>query len=369
MRILFILKKKEDSYGGGDYGQTEGDRFNGSMSTGLLNSVRFVVDALNSAPHGLYANLVVVNDNNDIDREVTRFKPDVVIIEALWVVPEKFDVLVPLHPTVKWVVRLHSAIPFIANEGIAMKWTLAYLTKRNVYVSCNDSRILASLRTLVAHVDGWVGAARILYQPNCYEGADRPLKPRSTSGPVNVGCFGAIRPMKNQLAQAVAAIAWADSLGRPMNFNINAGRVEMKGSPVLHNLQALFADPSVMARGHHLAERPWLSHDDFLDLCAQMDVGMQVSNSETFNIVAADMVTVGVPVVGSPEISWLPRALQADPSSQDSMVRGLRRAWRHSKFAVKASRGNLGRLSARNLDAWISSLEFLVPFTQGRHRR
>jgi len=75
---------------------------------------------------GVEASLVEVVDNNCIDREVHKYKPTHVFIEALWVVPEKFDVLIPLHPTVQWNVRLHSNTPFIANEGSAMDWITKY---------------------------------------------------------------------------------------------------------------------------------------------------------------------------------------------------------------------------------------------------
>src|SRR5688500_11649943 len=107
-RILFILKARDAT---NTYGYSCG------LSTGLLNSATFVQDMLDS--NGFTTKLVVVIDNNDIDREVTAFRPTHVIIEALWVVPSKFQILKKLHPSVKWIVRLHSEAPFLANEGIA----------------------------------------------------------------------------------------------------------------------------------------------------------------------------------------------------------------------------------------------------------
>ena len=83
-RVLFILKRKED-YSQEDYSKSQG------LATGLLNSPTFVNDML--IDEGVESKLVVVIDNNDIDREVTSYKPTHVIIEALWVVPEKFDIL------------------------------------------------------------------------------------------------------------------------------------------------------------------------------------------------------------------------------------------------------------------------------------
>ena len=91
---------------------------------------------------GIPAKVVVVVDNNDIDREVAAYKPTHVIIEALWVVPEKFEVLSKLHPGVKWIVRYHSEVAFLASEGIAMKWTQGYLAQNNVFIGINSPRTM-----------------------------------------------------------------------------------------------------------------------------------------------------------------------------------------------------------------------------------
>ena len=81
MRIQFICKKNE-CYGFETYTR---------RSSGLYNSTSFIVRGLKA--RGIDAEIIEVIDNNCIDKEVTRYKPDVVVIEALWVVPEKFDIL------------------------------------------------------------------------------------------------------------------------------------------------------------------------------------------------------------------------------------------------------------------------------------
>src|ERR1700733_12166807 len=111
-KILFLCKINE-CYGFQQYSYSR-------KSSGLFNSTQFVSSALNAA--GFNSKVVDVIDNNDIDREVSLFKPDIVVIEALWVVPSKFDVLKKLHPNVHWFVHLHSHIPFLSIEGIAIEW-------------------------------------------------------------------------------------------------------------------------------------------------------------------------------------------------------------------------------------------------------
>lgn len=51
-----------------------------------------------------------------------------------------------------------------------------------------------------------------------------------------------------------------------------------------------------------------------------MDLGMQVSFSETFNIVAADMISQDVPVVVSNEIEFVAPIFKANKTSSFSMM-------------------------------------------------
>ena len=82
-RVLFILKRRQD-YDGYKHSQI-------GLSTGLYNSALYMSDMLNN--NRIESKVVVVVDNNSIDKEVHLFKPTHVIIETLWVVPEKFEIL------------------------------------------------------------------------------------------------------------------------------------------------------------------------------------------------------------------------------------------------------------------------------------
>ena len=128
-KLLFICKQKHI------YSNTA----NAPIASGLYNSAQFVVNMLNH--NGVQAKLVHVVDNNCIDREVTLYNPTHVIIEALWVAPEKFKVLTKLHPKVKWVIRLHNEIPFLANEGIAMDWIYKYLEFKNIHIEIGRAHV------------------------------------------------------------------------------------------------------------------------------------------------------------------------------------------------------------------------------------
>lgn len=319
-RCLFIVKKRMDTYG---------------VSVGLLNSGFFVSNALNSI--GIHSKIVSVIDNNCIDKEVTEYKPTFVFIEALWVVPEKFEVLCGLHPKVKFIVRIHSKTPFLAMEGMAIDWIRRY---HEVAKKFPNLRLAANSKSLRDDIEGALhlpcDLLMNIYMPKpkqsgSHEPAlmdeieydNQPIKDRcSKKHTIDIGCFGAIRPMKNHLIQAMAAMEFGDLIKRKVRFHINSNRVEQKADHVLQNLIALFQDSQ-----HELVEHPWMSHHDFLKTVKTMDLGLQVSLSESFNIVAADFISQGVPIVVSQDIDWVSEASQANPNSTEDIVKKLNRAW------------------------------------------
>lgn len=301
VKVLFICKKRKSS-GPGPYAQI--------ISSGLLNSATFVNDML--VKNGVDSKIIEVIDNNCIDREVTQFKPTHVIIEALWVVPSKFEILQRLHPNVKWIIRLHSETPFLANEGIAMEWIFEYQKYDNVYVSINSPRIEKELNSVLPKIS--------LYLPNYYPvefGLDH-FKPIPNRDYIDIGCFGAIRPMKNQLLQAIAAIKFANEIGKKLHFHINCTRVENNGDPVIKNIRSLFENSP-----HQLIEHLWMPHEEFSNLIKTMDMCLQVSFSETYNIVTADAVNNNVPVVVSPEITWVAGLFKALPTDSCDIIKTM----------------------------------------------
>jgi len=346
-RILFVLKLRHTSCGTNQHE---------IKSSGLLNSAMFVKDML--VENHYEAKLVQVVDNNSIDKEVTLYKPDVVIIEALWVVPEKFDVLEALHPDVKWVIRIHSEVPFLSNEGIAIDWINRYLQYPNVFISLNSYKTYMDFIHYVNTVDQCGSLTeKVLFMPNYY-----PVKKRGVHRSIdltpgktlNIGCFGAVRPMKNHLIQAFAAVKFAEERSMKCRFHINAGRVE-RGDEVLKNLRNFF----VAFNGRHeLVEHDWLDREEFLSLVRTMDFGLQVSMSETFNIVAADFVSEGVPIIGSTEIDWLPEFYCAQPTDVTDIVKTIDRVIKYERYFgwMDKARKALKQYSKLSEKEWLDNL-------------
>jgi glycosyltransferase involved in cell wall biosynthesis len=276
----------------------------GTLSNGLRNSAQFVVDML--LMEGIRAKLVEAVDGNSIDKLVHDNQPYRVVLEAIWVTPAKMAELLKLWPKVKWTIRCHSETPFIAQEGCAVGWIKQYLAM-GIEVAFNSPDTANDFLVL----------GKTTYLPNYYP-MRKPRSPKPPADTLNIGCFGAIRPLKNQLIQAFAAVAYAREKGKKLLFHMNGSRPEQNGANNLKNIQALL--------GSQLVLHPWLEHEDFLELIARMDMCLQVSLSESFSITASDAVSMGVPLVGSPAIKWLPERSQAATDSSESIVAAMKHA-------------------------------------------
>lgn len=336
-KVLFIIKERYV------YGQK-------TKAYGLYNSCDFVARKLEEL--GIESKVVQVVDNNCIDREVHLFKPTDVFIEALWVVPDKFKILSKLHPKVKWHIRLHSKTPFIATEGIAFDWLNQYMQLRSegvdIELSANSIEFYKNLKALYHH--------NVSYTPNLYypnlshvSSADIP-NVRTDPDEFHIGIFGALRPLKNHVQQAVWAIEFGRLIERPIVVHINVSEHEASSqngvSTVLTNLRNLF----VNRNDSRLYEHPWYPHGDFINLVRQMDLGMQVSFSETFNITAADFVYNSIPIVASSEIPFVNGLCKIETNSSDDAMSAM-------KLATKFGRYGLNKINKMLLNKWNEKAE------------
>jgi hypothetical protein len=349
-KVLFILKRR------GDYNSEKHQNLN--LSTGLYNSASFMCDMLNHSK--IESKISVVVDNNSIDREVTNFKPTHVIIEALWVVPSKFMVLTKLHPKVKWIIRLHSEVPFLSNEGMAFDWIGDYFAFDNVFIGVNAPRALKEIRQFILSkyapfINHGEVNNKIVYLPNFYPQEYAHKKFDKNKNHIDISCFGAIRPLKNHVVQAMGALKFAEMVGKKLHFHINTGRVEQKGDSILNNLQAIFAH--LYGSGHRLINHGWAPREEFIKICANMDIGMQVSFSETFNIVAADLISQGVPIIGSREIPWVNPLFSASVTDSDDIAKKLLRTYNFPKVNYISHQYLLKGYTNKTIKHWLKFIK------------
>ena len=337
-RFLFLTKRRTEHYGA-------------TKSSGLYNSAAQVVQML--AAMGCTTWLVDVVDGNDIDREIARTKATNVILEAFWVTPDKLRELVGLHPKVQFLVRNHSKTPFGSTEGIISGWMAEYALINNVTVAPNSLAVVDEMKLALDLPS--------LYLPNVYDktSIDRSLLHRIERwvrlhgcqsspkpwipGLLRVGVFGVPRVLKNVAVQALAAIAYARENGLRLQFHINSSRLnEGQGQAIVKSIRSIFAAAEDVA---DLVEHDWLDRKEFLLLVARMDVVMQVSYTETFNIVLADACLVGTPVIGSADIEWLPRCLVADCNDFRSIAGRI-------NFVLGHRRDDVSEIAQEALDRW-----------------
>lgn len=300
MKILFILK----------------DRFynnSHAKSYGLMNSAFQVAEYLETLGHT--CKLVTVIDSNFIDKEVYQFKPDIVIIEALWVPGEKMKELLSIkrYKHIKWIVRIHSDIGFLSAETLASKYVSDYinLKNKNLIVALNNEKFNTYYSKAMRH--------KFTYLPNIIsiKNNDKFERNKLDNKIINIGCFGSLRILKNHAFQALCAIDFAEKLGKKLYFHITTDiseEAQLK-NPVLQNLKSIFENNK-----HELVIHDWMNHQDFEHLIHHMDIGMQISFTESFNIVAADFVNSGVPVIVSEAISWMPKIFRTSTINYKKVV-------------------------------------------------
>jgi len=314
----------------------------------LFNSASFVVSFLKKS--GIDAKLASISDSNAIDKVVTEFNPDTVVIEALWVPPYKFVELfkIPRHAARRWIVRIHSKAPFLSMEGMATKWIRDYTAIKNGIVE-----MAPNTRELTEQLNSCFPLGTFTYLPNIYFPKEivKPSKPELVNV-LDIGCFGAIRPMKNIYQQAMAAIEFAEMMNKQLRFHVNASRTEQNGNNVLKNLQALFEFSP-----HELVEHGWYNHYQFLQEASKMDICMQVSLSESFNIVTADIVSVDRPIVVSTDIEWMPCILKTIPTSHESIVRKLMLAIKYPKTIAKIQKFYLKKYNKKAEKIWLKTIK------------
>ena len=83
-----------------------------------------------------------------------------------------------------------------------------------------------------------------------------------------------------------------------------------------------------------------------------MDIGTQFSMSETFNIVIADVVSQGVPIVASDEVPWMNHLFCGNPVDSEDIYKALILAYKFPKFNVWSNQRFLTGYTEKTKNAW-----------------
>lgn len=311
---------------------------------GLSHAAKATYESLLNS--SLNVDFHVVADNNDIWAGCEKYNPDYVIVDGLWVVPEKFNELSNIYPNIKWIVRIHSELSFVAQEGIFTDWLYKYLNTPNTYVVFNSKKIYKTVKNIVKPKQG-----KVFYLPNLYQLNNKPLlKKERDSKKIKIAIFGAARILKNQLPQAVAALDFAERINKELELYININTKDPNGLPIYLNIIHLIKNHYSGRHNVQLVE--WTNHETFLKIMGNVDICMQVSFTETFNLVCCDSLEANTPIIGMKEIPWLHSISNSDPVNHKSIINALFRAYNFPRLNVLLNTINLKRYHNKAIKIW-----------------
>lgn len=259
-------------------------------------SVRLLSEA------GITAACLVNPNDEDLPRLLTRLKSKLVLNRGFLISPEAIDRMALKLPHTKFLAMNHSSYPFLISSPWAWKRHTQFMAmaerRNNCFVGTPDERNhLAAIRPDLAEKLVWI--------PN---GSDVPdWKARSIGSPPIISLIGAGRQLKN-LPNQLAGFALAQRQREMRLF------LSIRGN----EWDEMLAEACGYL--HITADvRPWVDWREYQERIRGVDVGLQVSFTESFNYVGLEHMLLGVPVVGSSALRFLPRGWQTDPEDPQAI--------------------------------------------------
>ena len=313
------------------------------------------VSALNNAKvfraAGISADVWPILDCKGLGARIRSSKPQPthVIVGAPWLPTLDLQNLVFGLPGVHFAIVCHSNVGFLQADPQAIKNFREDLDLEqgamNFTAAGNNSRFTNWIEASYSRPCAWL--------PNLYllESAAPPHRPLWRGCKLKVGIFGALRPLKNHLSAAAACLEIANDLHAEVELHINVGRVE-GGYVVLHAIEAMLNNsPNVK-----LMKDDWHHWPRFRQIIRSMDLLMQPSFTESFNMVTADGAAEGIASVVSEAIDWAPASWQAEVDDPLDIARVAKRLLADPK----AGDEGYAALQKHNTSALISWNKFLA---------
>lgn len=238
-----------------------------------------------------------------------------VIISAPWIPSRTYRHLCRMYPEIVFTVLVHSNVGFLQADPKGVRLIREAAAMQPFFP---NARLAGNCEEFVEWVKQSYNKPCWLL-PNLYNLGPNPVVPTQNiwhDGPLRIGSFGAIRPLKNTMSAAGTALQLSTQLKTPVEFWLSANRVEGGANSVMNAIEEMLAGTHVK-----IMPSPWEPWPQFRNTMAKMHLHLQPSYTESFNITVADAISVGVPSVVSPAISWAPRSWQADADDVGDMVK------------------------------------------------
>ena len=301
--------------------------------------------------HGIKANVLPIVNVAALDAALTK-DPSITHVEvaAPWLASADLRALTWKYHNVKFAINCHSNVGFLQADTNGVKLMREYLDVElgslNFNVAGNSIKFVQWVRSAYQ--------APCVYLPNMYflDYAVNPNKPVYNGGTLRIGAFGATRPQKNLMSAAGAALELHEELKVDTEFWISSGRREGgPGNTIVNSVIAMCQN----VPGFTLKEFGWATWPQFRDLVRKMHLTIQGSYTESFNMVSADSIAEGVPVVASDAIDWVPRYWRANSDNVPDMAR----VGRQLLFDPQAPYDGMQHLEHHNEHAFHAWIEWL----------
>jgi glycosyltransferase involved in cell wall biosynthesis len=274
-----------------------------ATSIGLGVNSQLTASALRQ--NGIDALAAAITGGEELRRLLELYTTaQIVVVEGFWISPDELAAIAADYPRVQFLARCHSQIAFLQIEPGSLCRIRDVLTHSqrlaNLRLSGNSRRFTEFAS------EAWAGdpsGGQVVYLPNLYPTpAFTPeAKPPIGDRPLKLASFGALRLQKHHTVAAAAAAIVARRLG-PVQFFINRGRSDPGRESIFDAIAyTLKGVPQI-----ELKPVDWLHAAEFRRLTAAMDLCLQMSSSETFNLVTADAAASGVPSVVGEALDWTP---------------------------------------------------------------
>jgi hypothetical protein len=272
-----------------------------------------------------------------------------VVISAPWIPLVQLNRLVLRFPHIQWVVNCHSNVGFLQADSNGVALLRQYIDYQrgslNFKVAGNSRKFVQWLREAYG-IDAQ-------YLPNLYylDNTVSTNTPVYRGGTLKIGCFGATRPQKNLMSAAGAALILRDWLKVDVELWLSAGRTEGGGNTILNAIRAMLENKP----GLKIVYNTWASWPKFRECVSTMNLLLQPSYTESFNMVTADGIAEGVPSVVSEAIDWVPEHWKANIDD----VLDIATVGRQLIFDPRAPYDGLVALEQHNRDGYSVWEEFL----------
>jgi hypothetical protein len=285
-----------------------------------------------------------------------------VVISAPWIPTDRMQRLLMTFPAVDFATVSHSNMGFLMADPSGIR----LLREATELTIGNPNLELAGNCTRFCEAWGQSYGVRPRFLPNLYDVSTiRSVghRPPWRCGPIRVGVFGAIRPLKNQVTAVSAAIQLGARLRTDTEIWMSTGRTEGGGTVELA-IQQLTANLAPHVR---VIPTGWRSWPAFRAIVARMHVLLNVSYTESFCMVAADGIAEGVASVVSEAIDWTPADWMASVDDASAIASVAHRLL-YDTHAVDHGQHKLRQYVNHGVPQWVAYLRGAPDASVFHHR-